>query len=99
MGAHVSEMGKHLEKTVKNYNNFVGILEISVMSKARRFNELEVEGTREKLTEFAPKLTEFAPIEVDVRQSRNSMKETSPPECPERAGGLLLPPKPSLEPG
>jgi DNA recombination protein RmuC len=45
MGEHVIGLGKSLESTVKRYNDFVGSLETRVMPQARRFTELEVEGT------------------------------------------------------
>jgi DNA recombination protein RmuC len=45
MGGHVLNFGKRLGDTVKGYNDFVGSLEGSVMPQARKFNELEVEGT------------------------------------------------------
>jgi DNA recombination protein RmuC len=49
MGGHIVDMGDNLNKTVKKYNAFVGSLEGSVMPQARRFNELEVEGTAEEI--------------------------------------------------
>lgn len=45
MGGHIQGVGKRLEDTVKHYNEFVGSLEVSVLPQARKFNELEVEGT------------------------------------------------------
>lgn len=45
MGGYIVGLGKKLGDSVKHYNDFVGSLESSVMPQARRFNELEVEGT------------------------------------------------------
>jgi DNA recombination protein RmuC len=54
MGQHVADVGTHLGETVNAYNSFVGSLESSVMPQGRKFNELEVEGTQERLKEFTP---------------------------------------------
>jgi DNA recombination protein RmuC len=45
MGAHIQSCGDALGKAVKNFNQFIGSVESSVMPQARRFRELEVEGT------------------------------------------------------
>ena len=63
MGGHLSDLGRGLDRTVKTYNNFVGSMEGSVMPQARKFNELQVEGTQDLLPEL--KL-----VETDTRQLR-----------------------------
>ena len=45
MTEHIQNCGAALGKSVKCFNEFIGSLEHSVMPQARRFNELEVEGT------------------------------------------------------
>jgi DNA recombination protein RmuC len=45
MTEHIHNCGNALGKSVKCFNEFIGSLEHSVMPQARRFNELEVEGT------------------------------------------------------
>lgn len=45
MAEHIQATGGALHKSVKCFNDFIGSLEQSVMPQARRFNELEVEGT------------------------------------------------------
>lgn len=45
MAGHIQDTGGALQKSVKCFNEFIGSLEQSVMPQARRFNELEVEGT------------------------------------------------------
>jgi DNA recombination protein RmuC len=45
MSGHIEKCGEALGRSVKHFNSFVGSLEQSVMPQARRFNELEVEGT------------------------------------------------------
>jgi DNA recombination protein RmuC len=45
MAEHIQNCGGALQKSVKCFNEFIGSLEQSVMPQARRFNELEVEGT------------------------------------------------------
>jgi len=54
MGTHVAGVGAGLESAVKRYNELVGSLESRVMPQARRFSELEIEGTGEPLAELKP---------------------------------------------
>jgi len=54
MGNHVATMGQNLERSVKSYNRFVGSLETSVLPQARKFRELEVEGTGDDLVQLGP---------------------------------------------
>jgi DNA recombination protein RmuC len=63
LGSHVTAMGRSVENSVKHYNALVGSLEGSVLPQARKFNELQVEGTAEPLPELGP-------IETDVREIR-----------------------------
>ena len=46
MGGHILGLGNSLAGSIRKYNDFVGSLESAVMPQARRFNELEVEGTQ-----------------------------------------------------
>ena len=61
----VVEVGKSLERTVKHFNGFVGSIEHSVMSQARKFHELEVEGTQDLLPELASVDTETRHVRQD----------------------------------
>lgn len=63
MGDKLVSMGTSLGSSVKHYNDFVGSLEGSVMPQARRFNELQVEGT-------AKPLPGLKLVETDVREVR-----------------------------
>ena len=63
MGGHIVGLGTSLAGSIGKYNQFVGSLEGSVMPQARRFHELEVEGTGSEL----PVLT---PVETEPRQLR-----------------------------
>lgn len=63
MAEHIHETGGALHKSVKCFNDFIGSLEQSVMPQARRFNELEVEGT-------ATELAALKPIELEPRLLR-----------------------------
>jgi len=65
MGGHVVDLGKGLENAVKHYNSFVGSLESRVMPQARRFNEIEVDGTQDPLPELKPIETEARQLRVD----------------------------------
>jgi DNA recombination protein RmuC len=54
MGGHVAGLGKALEGAVGKYNAFVGSLESSVLTQARRFDELSANHEGRKLEELAP---------------------------------------------
>jgi DNA recombination protein RmuC len=61
LGEKVAATGKHLDKAVVAYNGMIGSLEQSVMPQARKFRDLEVEGTGESLPVLPP-------IESDPRE-------------------------------
>ncbi|MGH7053832.1 MAG: DNA recombination protein RmuC [Stellaceae bacterium] len=63
MSSHIEHCGDTLGKSVRHFNQFVGSLEHSVMPQARRFNELEVEGT-------ATEIPMLEPIEQEPRLLR-----------------------------
>jgi DNA recombination protein RmuC len=63
MTDHIENCGSALGKSVKCFNQFIGSLEHSVMPQARRFNELEVEGT-------ANEIAALEPVDVEPRQLR-----------------------------
>jgi DNA recombination protein RmuC len=65
MGNHVAGMGGDIERLSKRYNTFVGSLETSVMPQARKFNELDVEGTAKALDDLAPLGTEIREVRTD----------------------------------
>lgn len=54
MGNHVTKLGNTIRLSVEHYSRFVGSLEGSVMPQARRFRELDVEGTQDALPELKP---------------------------------------------
>lgn len=62
MGAHVAGVGAGLDGAVKRYNDLVGSLESRVLTQARRFHELEVEGTQEPLAELRQIETQLRPL-------------------------------------
>jgi DNA recombination protein RmuC len=49
MAEHIARCGDALGRSVQHYNQLVGSLEHTVMPQARRFTELEVEGTATEL--------------------------------------------------
>ncbi|MGB0481249.1 MAG: DNA recombination protein RmuC, partial [Alphaproteobacteria bacterium] len=55
--------GDALNQSVNRYNGFIGTLEAQVMPQARRFNELQVEGSQDPL----PKLEG---LDSDVREPK-----------------------------
>ncbi len=63
MADHIQGCGGALHKSVECFNEFIGSLEQSVMPQARRFNELEVEGT-------ATEIPVLKHIEVEPRLLR-----------------------------
>jgi DNA recombination protein RmuC len=62
MGGHVAGVGAGLDNAVKRYNDLVGSLESRVLPQARRFNELELEGTQEPLAELRHVETQLRPL-------------------------------------
>ena len=64
MTGHIGRCGDALGKSVRHYNDFIGSLEHSVMPQARRFNELEVEGT-------AADLPVLDPLDIEPRLLRS----------------------------
>jgi DNA recombination protein RmuC len=78
MGGHIVSLGNNLAGSVRKYNDFIGSLESTVMPQARRFNELEVEGTGSELPSPLP--IESAPrglrIERDILVS--ALSEAAP---------------------
>ena len=49
LGQKVGDLGDALNQSVNRYNGFIGTLEAQVMPQARRFNELQVEGSQDPL--------------------------------------------------
>jgi DNA recombination protein RmuC len=76
MADHIARCGDSLDRSVQHYNQFIGSLEHSVMPQARRFNELEVEGTSDEI----PLLRQ---IELQARALRpdQGLKETGSAEA------------------
>ncbi len=71
MTDYVTRCGDALDRSVQHYNQLVGSLEHSVMPQARRFNELEVEGT-------GTELPLLRPIEAQARLLRPDPGSTGP---------------------
>ncbi len=72
MGGHVINLGKGLDGAVRHYNHFIGSLEGRVMPQARKFSELEVEGTGDPLPELRP-------VEIEPRRLRPDSELVAPP--------------------
>ncbi len=62
MGGHVAGVGAGLDSAVKRYNELVGSLESRVLPQARRFSELELDGTQEPLAELRQVETQIRPL-------------------------------------
>jgi DNA recombination protein RmuC len=69
MGSHVAGMGAGLDNAVKRYNDLVGSLESRVLPQARRFTELELEGTQEPLAELRTVETQLRPLRLAADSS------------------------------
>jgi DNA anti-recombination protein RmuC len=67
MTAHIESSRDALGNSVKHFNKFIGSLEQLVMPQARRFKELEVEGTA---AEF-PKLEHIDVVPRQLRSDRD----------------------------
>jgi DNA recombination protein RmuC len=65
MGDHAGRLGAGLDTAVRHYNNFVGSLEGRVMVQARKFSELNLEGTQEPLAELKPIETQTRALRAD----------------------------------
>jgi len=66
MGEHAGRLGAGLDTAVRHYNNFVGSLEGRVMVQARKFNELNLEGTQQPLAELKPVETQIRALRPDA---------------------------------
>jgi DNA recombination protein RmuC len=62
MGGHVAGVGAGLDSAVKRYNELVGSLESRVLPQARRFSDLELDGTQEPLAELRQVETQIRPL-------------------------------------
>jgi DNA recombination protein RmuC len=72
MGGHIAGLGAGLDSAVKRYNELVGSLESRVLPQARKFNELELEGTQEALAELRPIETQIRPLRAAEAGSRDA---------------------------
>ena len=62
-------LGKNLSESVRKFNDFVGSLEGSVLPQARKFNELQVEGT-------STSIPTISLVDTEVRESRSRDMQT-----------------------
>ncbi len=90
MGGHIIGLGASLSAGVRKYNEFVGSLENSVMPQARRFNELEVEGTSSQLAYLTP-------IDLDPRQLRSDRDVSAAAGAPGGANPICDTGAPTIE--
>jgi DNA recombination protein RmuC len=72
MGGHVAGVGAGLDSAVKRYNELVGSLESRVLTQARRFTELELDGTQEPLSELKQVETQIRPLRAPDSASRDA---------------------------
>lgn len=72
MGSHVAGVGTGLDNAVKRYNELVGSLENRVLPQARKFNELELEGTQEPLAELRQVETQIRPLRAAETAPRDA---------------------------
>jgi DNA recombination protein RmuC len=72
MGGHVAGVGAGLDSAVKRYNDLVGSLESRVLTQARRFTELELDGTQEPLSELKQVETQIRPLRAPDSASRDA---------------------------
>lgn len=52
MSDHIRKCGNAITASVTHYNSFIGSLELKVLPQARKFNELEVEGTDNEIPQL-----------------------------------------------
>ena len=72
MGGHVAGVGAGLDNAVKRYNELVGSFESRVLTQARRFNELDVDGTQEPLAEPRQVETQSRPLRAPEPAPRDA---------------------------
>ncbi|HXC28576.1 MAG TPA: DNA recombination protein RmuC [Stellaceae bacterium] len=72
MGTHVAGVGAGLDSAVKRYNDLVGSLESRVLTQARRFTELELDGAQEPLAELKQVETQIRPLRVADAVTRDA---------------------------
>jgi DNA recombination protein RmuC len=65
MGGHVARLGKNLDTAIGAYNAFVGSMDSSVLTSARRFEALNVD-TGAKLIETPPVIEQSARTSVKL---------------------------------
>ena len=63
MGVHLNNLAKGLHTTVSRFNELVGSLENNVLPHARKFEELEVQGSEKQIEKSEP-------VELAVREPR-----------------------------
>lgn len=79
MSDHIVNCGKAIGKSVEHYNSFIGSLETSVMPQARRFNELEVEGTATEIAVLGH--VDFEPRALQSRDFKELIKNDEEQEA------------------
>jgi DNA recombination protein RmuC len=84
MGEHAGRVGAGLDAAVKHYNNFVGSLEGRVLVQARKFNELNLDGTQEPLGELKPVETQIRALRGDGESPRDAAIISLVPPAAER---------------
>lgn len=72
MGGHVAGVGAGLDSAVKRYNELVGSLESRVLTQARRFTELELDGAQEPLAEPKQIETQVRPLRAPEPVARDA---------------------------
>lgn len=72
MGGHVAGVGAGLDSAVKRYNELVGSFESRVLTQARRFTELELDGAQEPLAETKQVETQIRPLRAAEPVTRDA---------------------------
>ena len=63
MGVHLNNLGKGLHAAVSRFNELIGSVENSVLPHARKFEDLEVQGSEQQIEKADP-------VELAVREPR-----------------------------
>ena len=79
MTEHIARCGDAIGRSVQHYNQLVGSLEHSVMPQARRFTELEVEGTAEPLPLLRQIDTQTRLVRAEADRARSDAGLEGPP--------------------
>jgi DNA recombination protein RmuC len=98
LATHVDKLGRSIERSVKDYNSFVGSLERQVLPSARRLSQLDESKVLPALTEIDEDTREVSSSDLTGVIDEFSALEELGTNRPELDLGLVEPPVPARKP-